>query len=242
MTAISNKEGGVKMNGRWKKIKRETGQAMVEFALVLPILLLTIIGCMEIAWYFTAKYNLNQYTEAVGHNIKAPFMLVWYHDVSPTTWIVESSGRKPSWLSAEEQALWSFDEYDGWYALAPPESGKLFSVEYSYLTFDNETLFKKRLQEIVTMINPDEVQYTISGGWYINAEVIHVPGKQASWTAPRKGEKIEYYSADVRVDMTYRYEPLTMLGQWMFCHDGEDYVTMKVDGRYVYNLDPGINT
>lgn len=230
------------MNSRIKKIRRETGQAMVEFALVLPILLVVIIGCMEVAWYLTAKYNLNQYTEAVGRNIKGPFMLIWYHDVHPNDWVTESSGRKPSWLSPQEQALWSYDEYDGWYAFAAPKSGETIDPMYYILAYDSEVLFQKRLQGIVTMIDPDEAEYKISGGWYINAEVIHVPGKKASWTAPRDGEKIAYYSADVRVDMTYRYEPLTILGQWLFCHDGNDYVTMKVEGRYVYNLPPGIST
>lgn len=229
------------MSGRWKKLKRESGQAMVEFALVLPILLLAIIGCMEVAWYMTAKYNLNQYAEAVGRNVKGPYMLIWYHDVHPNDWVVESTGRKPSWLSPEEQALWSFDEYDGWFAFADPGPGEAIDPWYYSYAFDSEILFKKRLQGLVTMIDPDKVNYTIRGGWYINAEVLHVPGKKASWAAPRDGEKIEYYSADVRVDMTYRYEPLTVVGQWMFCH-GTDYLTMKVDGRYVYNLPPGINT
>lgn len=38
--------------------KREDGQSMVEFALVLPILLLFLLGIVEFGWLFNAKISL----------------------------------------------------------------------------------------------------------------------------------------------------------------------------------------
>lgn len=42
-----------------KKIKNEKGQAMVEFALILPILLILVCGIIDFGWLFYNQYSLN---------------------------------------------------------------------------------------------------------------------------------------------------------------------------------------
>ncbi|MGN0383442.1 MAG: TadE/TadG family type IV pilus assembly protein [Eubacterium sp.] len=43
----------------WKKIKKEEGQAMVEFAMVLPIFLLVLCGIIDFGWLFFNQLSLN---------------------------------------------------------------------------------------------------------------------------------------------------------------------------------------
>ena len=45
--------------GFWKKYKREDGQAMVEFALILPIFLLILCGIIDFGWLFYNQLSLN---------------------------------------------------------------------------------------------------------------------------------------------------------------------------------------
>ena len=40
------------------KRKRESGQAMVEFALILPILLLIVCGIIDFGWLFLISFRL----------------------------------------------------------------------------------------------------------------------------------------------------------------------------------------
>lgn len=225
-----------------KGVDREAGQAMVEFILVLPLLLMLIMGCLEISWYMTSKYNLNQYASTVGHNVKPPFWITWSESAKPRDWIDERDGRKPSWLSSQEKDLWSFDEYDGWYAFTEPVPGEIIGSNYFRATYnENETLFKRRLNESFTLLDRTEVSYTMNGGWYINAEAIRLPaGGGGGWKLKRSTEKIELYTADIQVDLVYHYKPLTPLGEWLLCRDGRDYVEMRTEGRYVYNLQPAI--
>lgn len=46
------------MNKRWKLRKDENGQSLVEFALVVPVLLLFLLGIVEFGWLFNAKISL----------------------------------------------------------------------------------------------------------------------------------------------------------------------------------------
>lgn len=224
-----------------KRAGSETGQAMVEFVMVLPLLLLLIMGCMEISWYMISKNNLNEYASIVGHNVQPPFWIVWSESAKPRDWIDVRDGRKPSWLSTQEKALWSFDEYDGWYALTDPGPGEVIGSNYPYTAFDNEEKFKQRINNSSTMIDKSGVSYTVKGGYYINAEGIQFPaGGGGGWKEKRFSEKMEYYTADIRVDMVYDYKPLTPVGEWLFCRDGRDYVEMRMEGRYIYNLEPAI--
>ena len=230
------------MADKRKRAGGEAGQAMVEFLLVLPILLIIIMGCIETAWYFTVKYSLTQYAETVGHNVKPPFWLYWSHTVAPRDWTDKSSGRKPPWLTPQEQALWSFDEYDGWYAFSEPLPGKILGENYYRSTYqESETLFMRRLKEAATIIDPDETTHHLSGGWYIKAEARYTPaGGGGAWNSLRTGEKIEYYCADIKVEVDYHYRPLTPLGEWLFCRDGNRYIEMSASGRYVFNQSPHI--
>lgn len=224
-----------------KRVFSETGQAMVEFILVLPILLLVIMGCMEISWYLTSKYSLSQYASSVGHNIQPPFSIYWKRQTRPGDWVDAADGRKPSWLSSREKALWSFDEYDGWYAFTEPASGEVIGSKYFLAAFDSKEQFDERLEDGFTILDRSEISYTMRGGWYINAESLQLPaGGGGGWKLKRFSEKIELYTADVKVDMVYHYKPLTPLGEWLFCRNGTDYMELKTEGRYVYNLEPAI--
>ncbi len=44
---------------RWKRLKNERGQALVEFAIVLPILLLLVCGIIDFGWLFYNQLALN---------------------------------------------------------------------------------------------------------------------------------------------------------------------------------------
>lgn len=46
------------MYKRWKLRKDENGQSLVEFALVVPVLLLFLLGIVEFGWLFNAKISL----------------------------------------------------------------------------------------------------------------------------------------------------------------------------------------
>ncbi|MEW4415142.1 TadE/TadG family type IV pilus assembly protein [Clostridium sp. AN503] len=224
-----------------RKACRESGQAMVEFILIFPILILIIMGCIEFSWYLTSKYSLNQYASVVGHNVQKPFWINWSKPVKPGDWVGEGDGRKPSWLTAQEKSLWSFDEYDGWYAFTDPAPGDVIGSNYFMAAYDSKAEFKKRLEDSVTVLDKAELSYTMKGGWYINAESLQMPkGGGGAWNLKRSTEKIELHTADIRVDMVYHYKPITPLGEWLFCRDGADYIEMRTEGRYIYNLPPSI--
>lgn len=51
-----------------KRIKSESGQSLVEFALVIPILLIFILGILEFGWLLNAKITL---TSAAREGVRA---------------------------------------------------------------------------------------------------------------------------------------------------------------------------
>lgn len=223
------------------KGEEEQGQAMVEFVLVLPILLLIIMACMEFGWYYTSRYSLGQYSREVGYNVQTPSLLVWYHTTAPRGWMDESSGQKPSWLSAREKQSWSFDEYDGWFAFSEPAESEMIGRNYYYYGLDSEAWFKSRLNLIETILDDTEITYQIRGGWYIKAEAKDMPrGGGSGWEEARVTERSEYYYVDVTVDTTYHYYPLTFVGKMIFCDPGEEYATLRDKSRYTYALPPGL--
>mgnify|MGYP000113876546 CR=1 FL=1 len=71
---------------RRRRTCREGGQAILEFALVLPVLILIIMACIEYGWYFTSRYELGTYSREIGYNIKEPFNLYWKHETAPRDW------------------------------------------------------------------------------------------------------------------------------------------------------------
>lgn len=52
----------------YKKMKSEKGQSLVEFALVVPILLIFILGILEFGWLLNAKITL---TSAAREGVRA---------------------------------------------------------------------------------------------------------------------------------------------------------------------------
>lgn len=47
------------MSVKKRFMKKEEGQSLVEFALILPIMLLLIVAVIDFGWYFYAKINFN---------------------------------------------------------------------------------------------------------------------------------------------------------------------------------------
>ena len=46
------------MNKKFKLFKNEKGQSLVEFALVMPILMLILLGIIEFGWLYNAKITM----------------------------------------------------------------------------------------------------------------------------------------------------------------------------------------
>lgn len=217
----------------------EEGQAMLEFALVLPVLVMIIMACIEYAWYFTSRYELDTFSREVGYNIQAPFNLNWKHMVAPRDWVDSSSNRKPSWLSEEERREWSFDEYDGWYAFFTPSADNFIGGNYYYAAMDSKDYFRSRLRHTGTVLDKDRVDYKISGGWYIKVDALNMPkGGGAGWKEKRTQERTEYYYVDITVDVSYEYEPITFLGKFLFSPSRNNAINLGEEKRYTYNLSP----
>lgn len=220
---------------KFRSCSGERGQAMIEFALVLPLLVTVIMASIEFGWYYTSRYELNHYSREVGYNLDRPIQLSWKHG----SWVDKSSRRKPSWLSDDEKSEWSFDDYDGWYAFAEPDADKFIGNNYFIAAFDSEPLFQNRLNTIRTILEQDKIDYKIRGGWFIDVEALHIPnGGGSTWMAERTEERTEYYFVDVTVDMSYEYKPLTFIGKVMFCPPGDDVVLLEENNRYTYNTTP----
>ncbi len=43
---------------RWKRMKEEDGQGIVEFAIAIPLVLFVLLGILEFGWLFNAKITL----------------------------------------------------------------------------------------------------------------------------------------------------------------------------------------
>ena len=221
---------------KFRFFDEERGQAFVEFALVLPLLLTVIMACIEFGWYYTSRFELDHYSREVGYNMNAPFMLSWKHG----SWEDKFGRRKPSWLSDEEKAEWSFNEYDGWYALSEPDADNFIGSEYFYIALDSAVRFKSRMNDINTVLDQDKIDYKIRGGWFINVDAIHIPaGGGSGWNAERDTGRTEYYFADFTVDISYEYKPLTFIGKALFCPPGDGFVMLERTARYRYGMEPG---
>lgn len=46
------------MYRRWKRMKEENGQGIVEFAIAIPLVLFVLLGILEFGWLFNAKITL----------------------------------------------------------------------------------------------------------------------------------------------------------------------------------------
>jgi|LSQX01.2.fsa_nt_gb Flp pilus assembly protein TadG len=56
----------------FKKLREENGQAIVEFAITMPLLLLILCGIIDFGWLFFNKLNISNYTrEATRYAIVA---------------------------------------------------------------------------------------------------------------------------------------------------------------------------
>jgi len=53
------------MKSIFKKLKEEKGQAIVEFAITLPLLLIILCGIIDFGWLFFNKLTISNYTREV---------------------------------------------------------------------------------------------------------------------------------------------------------------------------------
>lgn len=205
---------------RWMKGRKhgECGQAMVEFALVIPILLLVVMGCIEFSWYFTTHYNLGQYSRALGENIKEPFIVA--------RWNSASGGEKPSWLTNSEKADWSFDDYDEWIDLPKPTDGNVIDSSYGYMTWDFN--YASRMDGANINLDTSRMDAKVYGGWFRKLEAVGIPKARGGTHA--EGRTKVYY-ADIIVEIEYEYKPLTFVGDLVFSVTSK---TMKLRDHYTY--------
>ena len=75
------------------------GVSTVEFALVLPMLLLILFGIIEFGWYMTCQFTLNH---AVSEGARAGVAALEWEDEDPVD-LARQTAQESFWLLKEEQ-------------------------------------------------------------------------------------------------------------------------------------------
>lgn len=216
-----------------KKWKREQqGNAAVEFAVVLPALLLIILGCIEVSWYLYNRYSVERY--AADAAMCVPDL------PSGSGW---QEGGTPPWM--EDGELEAVGGCSGW-------------MTYDAAGVDGE--FRSSLASVGTVLDKSNLQVSVDGGWLIAITTVRVPRENLPRELlPEEREKMKeeaeteteteaetlppwnpedayltkprtenyYLDADIRV--TYTFRPLTFLGGLFFCRDGADTAVITTD-------------
>lgn len=82
-----------------KRVKSEQGQAMVEFALVLPLLLAILCGIIDFGWLFYNQLNVDDASRIAARSICVDCKTKTYEEVrSAAEEIVEANIRDPETL------------------------------------------------------------------------------------------------------------------------------------------------
>lgn len=190
---------------------KEKGQATIEFAIVIPIILLLLFVTIESGWYFANYYALKTVAKDAAYEIKEPVNADWESKVG---WI---EGGTPSWVSGSD--LEDYSNYSGWLP---------FGLSYSN---DSVTALKNRVQAKSGLIKLDKTDFTIKGGWLIKTMAENIPAETGSGirTEPRS----EVYYVDIYVSIKYKYKPLSPLGGLIFCRGaGEKEMEAKEKVTY----------
>lgn len=213
------------MRNRIKKWKHgQQGQAMVEFVLVLPVLMMFVFGALDFGWYFLTRNAVSQYARSAVECVPSP-EASWEGE----DWKKFTDLPNPSWMTYEERAIWEQGKYDGWIA---------FDDRYSYFN----TNFNANLQRVATVLKEDDLDVSVRGGWLVavmaefRPQMNMLPDEDASLATPR-----EYRYADVEVEVTYQFRPLTFVGEMFFCRDGSQTCTIVEKYREEISLGQALN-
>lgn len=184
---------------------------MLEFAIVLPILLLFLLGCIEFGWYFYNRYAVEQYAADAAAVLPDPSSYVSSRTGSPKWHSL--SATSPSWMTNEEIDNWDErNDYDGW-------------VSYDEVSSTLNSLYQTSLASVGTVLNQDGITVSLDGGWLITTMAEDLPSENQTPTEVRPDirdlvyitrPRSEYYSLDMDVEVTYTFRPLTFLGQAIF--------------------------
>lgn len=213
---------------RWKNDQR--GQAMVEFALSIPFLLLLILACMECAWYFYNRYAVEQYAVDVVEHIPQPGPYI-SSSIETPNWH-KLSNLYPSWLSSDDQELQEWmaekgNDYDGW-------------VSYAEIRDRLDPVFEVQRQSIGTILDEDRITVSLEGGWLIDTMTQNIMKSEQNFEGgvPTAEEiaafetlsqpRSEYYYFDMDVTVTYGYRPFSFLGQMIFGTRGDETADITV--------------
>lgn len=199
---------------------------MAEFALVFPVLVMVILACMEFGWYFLNYYAVSQYNKA------ALKCIPWPRGDKQTEIDLwgDTSVSKPSWMTAEDVASGYSKAYDGWVAFDD-------EPEYFYPTFE------ENMRGVPTLLDRERIQTTVEGGWLANAMGLYRPKQQG--VVPSEDDiyanESVYMYADVKIEVSYTFRPLTPLGIMFFCADGADSCQMVVEERAERTFEQSLN-
>lgn len=193
----------------------EQGQAMLEFALALPVIFLVAFATMEAGWYFVNYNSVKLIAKNAVYEIKEPVYADWGIGGD---W---NYGGIPSWEAGGGAGLASYSSYDAWLP---------FGLSYAG---DSAEDLKRRLQEKSGLINLDEAEIVINGGWLLRTMAADIPGDTGTEvrTEPRTG----VYYADIYVSVKYKYYPLTYVGGMIFC-GGTGAKELSSKERVTYQL------
>ena len=191
----------------------EKGQAVVEFALVLPLILLIVFATIDSGWYFLNRNALKIVAKTAVYEIKEPIYADFH---TGGAW---HEGGTPSW--ADGNSLTHYDTYDAWLP---------FGLRYSG---DTEESFKSRVQAKSGLIDLDNTVFTLKGGWLLRRMAGNIPGNTGD--AVRAQARTGVYYVDITVRIDYAYHPLTLVGNIIFCR-GAGVKIISSEERLTYQL------
>lgn len=199
---------------------------MAEFALVLPVMVIFLIASLEFGWYFLNYNAVTQYTRDTFSCVPSPQgELYWeggdWKDITVST---------PSWMTPEDLTARYSTTYDGWIA---------FDDEAAYFY----PAFEQNVRGIPTILNKDQITVSsVRGGWLVAAMARNRP-----MTGMRPEDEQVYAQArvfmyaDIEVEVSYTFRPLTALGQMLFCKEGEETCQLVVKDRAEVDMGQNLN-
>lgn len=224
------------MGAIYKRLISEKGLAAVEFAIVIPLLLILIMSVVEFSWYSLTYIRAEQCTREVARNVRPPSDSIIYQEQLSGVWNMRERGIKPTWLSQSERAAWSFDNYDGWLSFgAPANENEIAGILYFIISGDRKEDFSERLRSSLSYLDPDRFSYQIRGGWYVKSMGPGMPSSgDMAWKATWSVDRSRQYYADVVVESVYRYKPFSPVGRIMLGlrEDGIREIKVKEHCQY----------
>lgn len=206
--------------------RAQQGQTLAEFALVFPILMVFLLACLEFGWYFLNYNAVTQYTTDTLSCVPQPVgRLDWEYG----EW-KDTSVSTPSWMTAEDVAAGYHTAYKGWIA---------FEDKASYF----HPTFEQNVSKISTLLNQEQIEISsVRGGWLATPMGQYRPMSGMRPTEEQRYARVSVYRyADIEVEVTYTFRPLTAMGEMFFCKDGEDTCQMVVKERAEIDMGQSLN-